>query len=60
MKNASQSALKCTLLAQEDFVSLAGVGPQTHGAENKYQGCCWDLFELLGEYLSSYKGTERN
>lgn len=41
--------------AQEDFASLAGVSPQTHGADYKYQGCYWDLFELLREYLPSYK-----
>ena len=42
-------------LAQEDFASLAGKSPQTHGADYKYLGSYWDLFELLRENLPSYK-----
>lgn len=42
-------------LAQEDFASLAGKSPQTHGADYKYQGSYWDLFELMRENLPSYK-----
>ena len=42
-------------LAQEDFASLAGKSPQTHGADYKYQGSYWDLFELMRKNLPSYK-----
>lgn len=42
-------------LAQEDFASLAGKSPQTHGTDYKYQGSYWDLFELMRENLPSYK-----
>lgn len=42
-------------LAQEDFASLAGKSPQTHGADYKYLGSYWDLFELMLENLPSYK-----
>ena len=42
-------------LAQEDFASLAGMSPQTHGADYKYLGSYWDLFELMREYIPSYK-----
>ena len=42
-------------LAQEDFASLAGKSPQTHGADYKYLRSYWDLFELMRENLPSYK-----
>jgi len=42
-------------LAQEDFASLAGKSPQTHGADHKYQGSYWDLFELMREHLPSHR-----
>ena len=42
-------------LAQEDFASLAGKSPQTHGTDYKYLGSHWDLFELMRENLPSYK-----
>ena len=42
-------------LAQEDFASLAGKSPQTHGTVYKYLGSYWDLFELMRENLPSYK-----
>jgi serine/threonine-protein kinase HipA len=41
--------------AQEDFATLAGKSPQTHGTDYKYRGSYWDLFELMREYLPSYK-----
>lgn len=41
--------------AQEDFASLAGKSPQTHGTDFKYQGSYADLFELMRQYLPSYK-----
>lgn len=41
--------------AQEDFASLAGKSPQTHGTDYKYLGSYWDLFELMRENLPSYK-----
>lgn len=42
-------------LAQEDFASLAGMSPQTHGTDYKYRGSYWDLFELMRKHLPSYK-----
>lgn len=42
-------------LAQEDFAALAGKSPQTHGADYKYQGSYWDLFELMRTYLPSHR-----
>ena len=42
-------------LAQEDFASLAGKSPQTHGTDYKYSGSYWDLFELMRENMPSYK-----
>ena len=42
-------------LAQEDFAALAGMSPQTHGIDYKYQGSYWDLFQLMRENLPSYK-----
>jgi serine/threonine-protein kinase HipA len=42
-------------LAQEDFASLSGKSPQTHGTDYKYLGSYWDLFELMREYIPSYK-----
>ncbi|MHA8067083.1 HipA domain-containing protein [Aquirufa sp. ROCK2-A2] len=41
--------------AQEDFASLAGKSPQTHGTDYKYQGSYWDFFELMRKNLPSYK-----
>ncbi len=42
-------------LAQEDFASIAGRSPQTHGTNYKYLGSYWDLFELMRKHLPSYK-----
>lgn len=42
-------------LAQEDFASLSGKSPQTHGTDYKYQGSYWDLFQLMRANLPSYK-----
>jgi serine/threonine-protein kinase HipA len=42
-------------LAQEDFASLAGMSPQTHGTGYKYLGSYWDIFELMRKNLPSYK-----
>jgi serine/threonine-protein kinase HipA len=41
--------------AQDDFASLAGRSPQTHGADYKYQGSYWHLFELMRSLLPTYK-----
>lgn len=42
-------------LAQDDFASLAQRTPQTHGEHYKYLGSYLDLFELMRNYLSTYK-----
>lgn len=41
--------------AQEDFASLAGRTPQTHGEHYKYSGNYLELFELMKKYLPAYK-----
>jgi serine/threonine-protein kinase HipA len=40
--------------AQEDFASLAGRTPQTHGENYKYLGNYLDLFMLLKKYVPAY------
>jgi len=44
-----------TKAGQEDFASLAGRTPQTHGAHYKYAGNCLELFQLMQAYLPAYK-----
>lgn len=44
-----------TKLAQDDFASLAGRTPQTHGANYKYLGNYLELFQLMQQYLPAYK-----
>lgn len=41
--------------AQDDFASLAQRTPQTHGEHYKYLGSYLDLFELMRQYLTTYK-----
>jgi serine/threonine-protein kinase HipA len=40
--------------AQEDFASLAGRTPQTHGEDFKYSGNYLELFRLLRQYTPAY------
>lgn len=42
-------------LAQDDFASLAGRTPQTHGEHYKYLGNYLELFQLMKQYLPAYK-----
>lgn len=42
-------------LAQDDFASLAKRTPQTHGEHYKYIGSYLDIFELMHNYLTTYK-----
>ena len=42
-------------LAQDDFASLAKRTPQTHGENYKYLGNYLDLFDLMRNYLTTYK-----
>lgn len=44
-----------TKKAKEDFASLAGKTPQTHGEHYKYEGNYLELFELMKKYLPAYK-----
>ena len=44
-----------TKLAQDDFASLAGRTPQTHGEHYKYLGNYFELFQLLQTHLPAYK-----
>lgn len=40
--------------AQEDFASLAGRTPATHGADYKYLGNYFELFELMKKLVPAY------
>ena len=40
--------------AQEDFASLAGRTPQTHGEDFKYKGNYLELFTILKKYAPAY------
>jgi serine/threonine-protein kinase HipA len=42
-------------LAQEDFASLAGRTPQTHGEHYKYSGNYLAIFQLMQTYVPAYK-----
>jgi serine/threonine-protein kinase HipA len=42
-------------LAKEDFASLAGRTPQTHGENYKYSGNYLEMFQLMKDYLPAYK-----
>lgn len=44
-----------TKLAQDDFASLAGRTPHTHGEHYKYSGNYLELFQLMQTHLSTYK-----
>ncbi|UII33219.1 HipA domain-containing protein [Fulvivirga ulvae] len=44
-----------TKLGQDDFASLAGRTPQTHGEHYKYLGNYSELFQLMETYLPAYK-----
>ncbi|MGF1559208.1 MAG: type II toxin-antitoxin system HipA family toxin [Flavobacteriaceae bacterium] len=44
-----------TKWAVEDFASLAGRTPQTHGTDFKYQGSYLNLFEILKKYVPAYQ-----
>lgn len=41
--------------AQDDFASLAGKTPQTHGEHYKYSGNYLDLFQLMEKYIPAYR-----
>lgn len=44
-----------TKWAQDDFASLAGRTPQTHGEHYKYLGNYFDLFKLMKQHLPAYR-----
>lgn len=44
-----------TKWAQEDFASLAGRTPQTHGENYKYEGNYLELFNLMKKYMPAYQ-----
>ncbi|MCG9899778.1 MAG: HipA domain-containing protein [Hydrotalea sp.] len=44
-----------TKLAQDDFASLAKRTPQTHGEQYKYLGNYLEMFDLIHNYLTTYK-----
>ena len=41
--------------AQEDFATLAGLTPQTHGEDYKYDGNYLHLFNLMQKYVPAYQ-----
>lgn len=41
-------------LAQEDFASLSGRTPQTHGEHYKYPGNYLELFEIMKKFVPAY------
>ncbi len=41
-------------LAQDDFASLAGRTPQTHGEHFKYAGSYLEMFRLMKKYVPAY------
>ncbi len=41
-------------LAQEDFASLSGKTPQTHGEHYKYSGNYLELFEIMKKFVPAY------
>jgi serine/threonine-protein kinase HipA len=41
-------------LAQEDFASLSGRTPQTHGERYKYSGNYLELFEIMKKFVPAY------
>lgn len=42
-------------LAQDDFASIAGRTPQTHGEHYKYEGNYLELFRLMEKFVPAYK-----
>lgn len=42
-------------LAQDDFASLAGRTPQTHGEHYKYLGNYAELFQIMEQHIPTYK-----
>jgi serine/threonine-protein kinase HipA len=42
-------------LAQEDFASLSGRTPQTHGEHYKYSGNYLELFEIMKKFVPAYQ-----
>ncbi len=43
-----------TKLAQDDFASLAGRTPQTHGEHYKYEGNYLELFQVMEKFVPAY------
>ncbi|WP_300441410.1 HipA domain-containing protein [Christiangramia sp.] len=41
--------------AKEDFASLAGKTPQTHGEHYKYEGNYLELFQLMKKFIPAYR-----
>jgi serine/threonine-protein kinase HipA len=41
--------------AKEDFATLAGKSPQTHGEHYKYEGNYLELFHLMKKFLPAYR-----
>jgi len=46
--------LNGTKMAQDDFASLAGRTPQTHGEHYKYEGNYLELFQVMKKFVPAY------
>lgn len=44
-----------TKWAEEDFASLSGRTPHTHGEYFKYTGSCLELFDIMKQYLPAWR-----
>lgn len=53
-EDGSLPAGRAGKLAQEDFASLSGRTPQTHGEHYKYSGNYFELFQILKKYVPAY------
>lgn len=47
-------------LAVEDFASLLGRAPQTHGGNYKYDGSYYELFQALKQFLPSWEAQAKH
>jgi len=54
-EDGSLPAGKAGKLAQEDFASLSGRTPQTHGEQYKYSGNYFELFEIMKKFVPAYR-----
>jgi serine/threonine-protein kinase HipA len=54
IEDGSRPGEQAGKLAQEDFASLLGRTPQTHGEHYKYSGNYLELFEIMKKFVPAY------